>query len=235
MYKLFTIVFLFLSVTAFAQQGSGSWNPFKLIIIQADTAILDASLNNGRDSMVAAQQKLYYQSVSNLEEQLNCTDCPKDSSHIGELRKQLSYLKSMEEEIKQFRCFHLLSSYSKAIYQFYFNEYKPLSTVIELPAQKTDLASLAQLADTSGSDYVVFFSNIRSAVKNGKPILKLTTSLYSKRDNKVIFSKETEGDTSSRGEMWTCRDEVTCMFTNGVKSSTDEVMAVLTKRHMRKK
>jgi hypothetical protein len=235
MYKLFTIVFLFLSVTTFGQQGSGTWKPFKLIIIQADTAILDASLNNGRDSMVAAQQKLYYQSVSSLEEQLNCTDCPKDSSHIGELRKQLSYLKSMEDEVKQFRCFHLLSSYSKAVYQFYFNEYKPVSTVVELPARQTDLASLAQLADTSRSDYVVFFSNIRSAIKNGKPILKLTTSLYSKKDNKIIFSKETEGDTSSRGEMWTCRDEVTCMFTNGVKSSTDEVMAVLTKRHMRKK
>ncbi len=106
---------------------------------------------------------------------------------------------------------------------------------MEAPAQKTDLASVAHLADTAKADYVVFFSNVHSENKNGQPVLKLTTSLYAKKDNKIIFSKETEGDSNSRGEMWTCTNEVTCMFINGVKSSTDEVFSVIGKRQSRKK
>lgn len=235
MYKLVAILFLFLSVTTFGQQVTGSWNPFKLVIIQADTAILDSSLYQGRDSMEAAHQKQYYQTLKGLEEQLNCTDCPKDSNSTGEIRKQLSYLRSMENEVKNFKCFHLLSSYSKAVYQFYFNENKPFATITEAPAQKTDLASLAQLADTAKSDYIVFFSNIHSANEKGKAVLKLTTSLYSQKDKKIIFSKETAGDTFSKGEMWACSQDVTCMFINGVRSSTDEVFTVVGKRQSRKR
>jgi hypothetical protein len=209
--------------------------PFKLVIIKADTAILDTSLYNGRDTMIAEQQKQYYQTVKSLEEQLNCTDCPKDTSYNKELRNQLQYLKSRESEVKIFQCHHLLSSYSQAVYQFYFNENKPYSKIMEAAVQKTDLASLAQLADTSKADYVVFFSNIHSENKNGQPVLKLTTSLYAKKDNKIIFSKETEGDTISKGEMWACSEKVTCIFTNGVKTSTDEIIGIITKRQTRNK
>jgi hypothetical protein len=234
MYRLIAILFVFYTVSSSAQT-TGNWTPFKLVIIKADTAILDTSLYSGRDTMVAEQQRQYYQAVKGIEEQVNCTDCPKDTSFTKELKNQLSYLKSMEDEVKQFKCHHILSSYSQAVYTFYFNEYKPYSKIAESPAQKTDLASLAQLADTSKADYVVFFSNVHSANKNGLPVLKLTTSLYSKKDNKIIFSKETEGGTDSKGEMWTCTNEVTCLFINGVKSSTDEVFAVVGKRQVRKK
>src|SRR6188474_2515229 len=127
MYRLIAIFFLFLSVSTSAQQTAGNWNPFKLVIIKADTAILDTSLYSGRDIMVAQQQKQYYEAVKNLEEQVNCTDCPKDTSFTKELRNQLSYLKSMENEVKQFRSHHILSTYSLAVYTFYFNEYKPYS------------------------------------------------------------------------------------------------------------
>jgi hypothetical protein len=235
MYKLLTIFFLLLSVTAFSQKPDKNWTPFKLVIIKADTAILDTSLYSSRDSMVIKQQKLYYEAIKNLEEQIGSTEGPKDSSMTRQLTNQLAYLKSMENEAKNFKCFHLLSSYSRAIYQFYFNENKPYSAIAEAPSQKTDLAGLAQLADTSKADYVVFFSNIHSATKNRLPVLKLTTSLYSKKDKKIIFSKETEGGADSRGEMWTCDDTVSCMFTNAVKSSTDEISAIIFKRQGVKK
>jgi hypothetical protein len=235
MYKLLLILFLFAGAATYGQQVTGNWNPFTLVIIAADTAILDTSLYSSRDVMVAEQQKQYHQAVNGLEEQLNCVDCPKDSSITKELRDQLSYLKSMENEVKHFQCHHLLSSYSKAVYQFYFNEYKPFSTIKVVPKQKTDLASLAQLADTSKADYIVFFSNIRSVYQAGNPVLKLTTSLYSQKDKKIILSKETEVDVVSKGEMWACTNKVTCMFINGVKSSTDEVFVVLAKRQSRKK
>ncbi len=92
----------------YGQQATGNWNPFKLVIIKSDTAILDTSLYSGRDSMVAEQQRQYYQAVKGLEEQVNCTDCPKDTSFTKELRDQLAWLRSMENEAKQFRCHHIL-------------------------------------------------------------------------------------------------------------------------------
>lgn len=235
MYKLLTVFYLLLSVTAFSQKPDKNWATFKLVIIKADTAILDTSLYSSRDSMVTKQQKLYYETMKNLEEQISSAEGPKDSSMTRQLTNQLAYLKSMENDAKNFKCFHLLSSYSHAVYQFYFNENKPYSAITEAPAQKTDVVSLAQLADTSKADYVVFFSNIHSATKNGLPVLKLTTSLYSQKDKKIIFSKETEGGADNRGEMWTCDDTVSCIFTNAVKSSTDEVSAIIFKRQAVKK
>lgn len=235
MYKIITLFYLFLSAIAFSQKPAQNWKPFKLVIIKADTAILDTSLYNSRDSMVAKNQKLYYETLKQLEETISNADEPKDSSMAKELANQLAYVKGMENEVKDFKCFHLLSSYSQAVYKFYFNEYKPHSTIKEAPPQKTDLASLSQLADTSKADYIVFFSNIHSVIQNSEPVLKLTTSLYSQKDKKIIFSKETEGDADSRGEMWTCDGTVSCMFTNSVKSSTDEVSAVIMKRQAVKK
>lgn len=235
MYKIFTLFYLFLSAIAYSQKPAQNWKPFKLLIIKADTAILDSSLYSGRDSMVAKQQKLYYETLKQLEENISNAEGPKDSSMVRELTNQLAYLKGMENEVKDFKCFHLLSSYSRAVYQFYFNENKPKSTITEAPPQKNDLTNLAQLADTSKADYVVFFSNIHSVIVNREPVLKLTTSLYSQKDKKIIFSKETEGEAYSKGEMWTCGDTVSCIFTNAVKSSTDEVSAVIMKRQAIKK
>ena len=104
-----------------------------------------------------------------------------------------------------------------------------------MPNQATDIASLFKLADTSKADYVVFFSNVHSEVKDGLPILKLTTSLYSKKDNKLILIKETEGDKDRRGDMWTCAFEVplSCLLINGVKTSTDEVAPIIAKAQLR--
>ena len=235
MYKLVTLFYLLLSAIAYSQKPAQNWKPFKLVIIKADTAILDTSLNSSRDSMVAQYKKLYYETIKQLEEALVSPDGPKDTSMRRQITNQLAYVKGMEKEVMDFKCFHLLSSDSHAVYQFYFNEYKPHSTITEAAQQKTDLASLAQLADTAKADYVVFFSNIHSVIQNKVPVLKLTTSLYSQKDKKIIFSKETEGGADSRGEMWTCNGTVSCIFTNAVKSSTDEVSAVIMKRQVIKK
>lgn len=234
MYKLFTTLFLFIGVTVIAQD-KGAYNPFKLLILKANTAILDASLYSGRDSMVVKYKRLYYSNLKAAEDQLNCTDCPKDSVHLNEQREQITFLRSMEDEVKTFQIHHILSSYSEAVYSFNFNEYPPYSTMREMPYPKTDAAGLAYLADTSKADYIVFFSNVHSAVKHGGPVLQLTTSLYSRADKKIILTKEMEGGTDSLGGMWTCDDAVNCIFINAVRSSTDEVSAVLAKRQMKRK
>ena len=232
---IFSTLLLTVSLTSFGQRGM--WKPFKLLVIQPDTAIINRSLYNGKDSIVATQLKRYYQSVDIMEKLVNCIGCPRDSGETEKMRKELLRLKSYEGEAKKFKYYHLLSSYSNEVYNFYFNEYESYSTITELSNQKTDLVSLKILADTSKSDYVVSYSNVYSIEKNGLPVLKLTTSLYSKKDNKIILSKETEGDTNSRGGMWTCSMDVmlSCLFINGIRTSTEEVANVLRKRQLRQK
>lgn len=233
MHRLLSLLLLTFSLSSFAQKGI--WEPFKLIVIQPDTAIVDQSLYNYRDSIVAAQLRNYYRSVDIIEKLVSCMGCPRDSGETEKMKEELVRLKAYEPEAKKFKFFHLLSSYSAEVYGFYFNEYAPFSTIVQLPNQRTDLAGLKMLADTTKADYVIFYSNIHTADGGGLPILKLTTSLYSKKDNEIILSKDTVGDTNSRGSMWTCdMDNVlSCLFINGVRTSTDEVAAVL--RQIRQK
>ena len=225
-----TIVLLVLTITVYGQ--SGQWKPFTLIVIQPDTAIINESLQPGKDSIVATQLKRYYRAVETLENLVNCIGCPRDSGETEQLKAELNLLKAHEPKAKKFRFFHVLSSYSTEVYNFYFNEYEPFSDIIEVPNQRTDLASLKALADSANADYVVFYSNVHTAENEGLPVLELTTSLYSREENKIILNKKTIGDSSSRGSMWTCNIDIvlTCLFINGVRTSTTEVAKVLRNR-----
>ena len=236
MQKIFTIILLTFNLTSFGQKGK--FNPFKLIVLKPDTAIVDNSLYSGRDSVEAGYLRRYYHAIEQMEGLVNSKYLQSDTSFMRrqeEYKAELVAAKAAEPEIKKFRYYQTLSTYSTEVYNFYFNEYEPFSKIIELPNQPTDITSLFKLADTSKADYVVFFSNVHSEFKDGLPILKLTTSLYSKKDNKIILTKETEGDVNSRGDMWTCDFNVplSCLLINGVKTSTDEVAPVIAKRQLR--
>lgn len=225
-------LFLFCCLTTYGQNGM--WKPFKLCVIQPDTAVIDQSLFSETDSIVATQLKRYYKSVDIMEKLVNCIGCQRDPDETEKMKQELTQLKSYESEAKRFKYFHLISSYSTEVYNFYFNEYEPYSTIIELPKQKTDIISLKNLADTAKADYIVFFSKIHSVDKDGLLTLKLTTSLYSKKDSKVILAKETEGDTISSGGLWTCGNTtLSCLLINAVKTSTDGVANVLRKKQIR--
>ncbi len=240
MQRIFTTLLLMLSLTTYGQRGM--WKPFKLCVIRPDTAIIDTFLFSDRDSIEAGNLKSYYSSLKQMEDLLNLKDDSKEMENSFKeaqerLKKQVPLMKAQEGNVKKFKYFQTISQYSTQVYNFYFNEYEPFSTIVELPNQQTNLSSLKTLADTSKADYIVFYSNIHTVDKDGSVILKLTTSLYSKKDNKVILTKETDGDTNSRGDMWTCSMNVTlsCLLINGVRTSTDEVANVLRERQIRQK
>ena len=233
MQRIFTTLLILISFSCSGQNGM--WKPFKLLVIQPDTAIIAKTLFNGRDSVVQTQLRRYYTYVEQQERLLKCEGC--DSAIKEQVKTALPKIKAQEAEVKKFKYFHLISSYSSEVYNFYFNEYEPFSTIIQIANRITDLRSLKNLADSSKADYIVFYGNIHSVNKQGLPVLKLTTSLYSKKDNKIILRKETEGDTNSRGDMWTCSMDVplSCLLINGVRTSTEEVASVLRKRQIRRK
>lgn len=235
--KTFFSIFLLLSaLISFGQKGK--FKPFKLIVLKPDTAIIDKSLYGDIDSVESGYLRRYYNALEQLQ-QITDSKYRQDDTSFVKLQKEykadLVAAKARESEIKKFKYYQTLSAYSTEVYNFYFNEYEPFSEIIELPNQPSDIASLSKLADTSKADYVVFFSNIHSEYKDGLPILKLTTSLYSKKTNKIIMIKETEGDTNSRGDMWTCNFNVhlSCLLINGVRTSTDEVAPIIAKAQLR--
>lgn len=240
MRKLFTIFLLVFSLSSYGQKGR--WNSFKLLVIQPDTAIVDQSLFGDRDSIEANNLESYYSTLKRYEELLNFKDYSKEMEESFKetqerLKKEIPLMKAQEDNVKKFKYYQTISQYSTQVYNFYFNEYEPFSTIIEVPNQKTDVGSLKTLADTSKADYIVFYSNIHTTDKDGLPVLKLTTSLYSQKDNKVILTQETEGDTDSRGDMWTCNFNVrlSCLLINGVRTSTKEVATILRQRQIKKK
>jgi hypothetical protein len=236
MKKIFTAFLLTIGLASFGQRGK--FDPFKLIILKPDTATIDKSLAGDIDSVQSDYLKIYYYSIQRMENLANSKNFPDDTSFKTtqeKVKHALVAAKAAEPEIKRFKYYQTLSSYSTDVYNFYFNEYEPFSTIIELSSQNTDLASLNELADTAKADYVVFFGNIHTELRDGQPILNLTTSLYSKKESKIIVTSETEGDTNSRGGMWTCGSTIlSCLLINGVRTSTDAVAPEVAKRQTRR-
>ena len=235
MQKIFTEILLTLTLASYGQRGK--FNPFKLIVLKPDTAIIDKSFYGETDSVQSDYLKRYYYSMQQMEQLANSKNFPDDTSFKAtqeKMKLELVAAKAAKPEIKKFKYYQTLSSYSTEVYNFYFNEYAPFSTIIQLPNQRVDIPSLKKLADTAKADYVVFFSKIHTERKDGLPVLKLTPSLYSKKGNKIILKKQTEGDTNSRGDMWTCGSTtLSCLLTNGVRTSTPVVAPIIAKRQMR--
>ena len=236
MQKILPVIFLILSFSSYSQKGK--FNPFKLIVLKPDTAIIDRSLRNDIDSIEAEYIRSYYKSVQEMERFASSTYLLKDREIVPTQTKrktQVLALKAREPEVKKFKYYQTLSFYSTEVYNFYFNEYAPFSTIIEIPFGKNDIKTLKRLADSSKADYILFFTNVHSVRQQSRPYLKLTTSLYSKKEGRIILTKETEGDTDSRGAMWTCvGNTLRCLLINGVRTSTDEVARVIAKIQMRR-
>lgn len=237
MHKFLVLLLLMVSFESYGQQGK--FNPFKMIVLQPDTAIIDSSLYGDIDSVQSEYLQRYHSTVKQMEDLLNFEDYPPEREKEFEgtkekIRKNLPLLKAREEEVKKFKYFQTLSEYSTEVYNFYFNEYEPYSTIIEYPNQETDLPTLKRLADSLKADYVVFFIDIHTGMEKS-PFLQLTTCLYSYKDNRIILTRKTEGDYLSRGDRWTCGPtSLSCLLVNGVRTSTDEVAPELVKRQMRK-
>lgn len=232
MKKLLTFACVFLGLSAYAQQGN--FHPFKLLVLKPDTAIISKDLFSYRDSITQTQVKRYYRSVKTYEDMANCKACDFEKADMERYKKMAEELKKLEPEVKKFKYFALISSYSTEIYNFYFNENEPYSSITEEANQDTALPSLKRLAETAKADYILFFSQIHTALTDDGPILMLTSSLYSKKEAKVIFSTTTTGDLQSRGEMWTCTNPLACLLINGVRTSSNEVVAVLKKLQVKK-
>ena len=242
MKKVITAIFLTLCLHSTSQNGI--WKPFKLIILKPDTAIIDKSLYSDRDSVELAHLKSYYQCTKGNENFEKDFQSSGNWTQIKQLIHNTSIIE-LPDDVRRFKFFQLISEYSSQIYDFYFNKNNPHSEIIELPNQLTDSNALKSLSDTEKADYIVFFKNIYTVIKDDLPLLRLTTCLYSSEENKIILDKQTEGNTTNMGAMtnldesnvmWTCKTNIKldCLLTNGIRTSTHEVSEILRIRQQKK-
>ncbi|MBI3220754.1 MAG: hypothetical protein HYZ44_14665 [Bacteroidetes bacterium] len=226
--RQFLFVFFFLSTTfSFGQKSD--FRPFKMVIVSPDTAIIEEGLKAFADSIESDYLKGYNNAIKQMEDLLNCKDCPEDMKK--RYAEGLKAAKQSEQEVKNFRFFEIISIYSSSVFQMYFNEYPPNSTFQVV--RKKDLKSL-ELIDIAASyeaDYVVSYRNIRTnKLNNGQTIMNLTTTLFGREGSKIIFEKQTTGDMNSYGDMWTCSNPLSCLLITSVKLSTTEIYEELSRR-----
>ena len=235
MQKFLTLILLTITISCFGQQGK--FKPFKLVIVSPDTAIIDNSVYSYVDTIQQDHLKGYYASIKQMEEMLSSTDYPKElmtekqfKESQQETKSALDTAKKYENKIKQFKYYQTLSEYSAQVYQFYFNEYPPLSIFQIIDKSALTINNLKHIADSLKADYVIGYKGIHTENKNGLLILKMTTILFSKKENKILLETETTGDENSYGDMWTCSNPLSCLLVTTVKSSTDKVAEILVKR-----
>jgi len=241
-----TILVVVLSLADLSSFGQTGLIPFKLLVLRPDTAIINKSFNTQKDSFE------FHQIKSDLECRnisIDSLTAIKKSIPSGFLYSSVD-LYSLEslKQIIDYKYYYFLSEYSAQSYEFLFNNYHQSNgipamahdaTVVEIVNQKTDRRSLKLLADSVKADYIVYFKNIRTVKIGSSLSLQMSTSLYSRKENKVISSFSTIGDHINRGQnsgiktMWMCQTEFSCLLINSIKGSVEKIVDVITRLQRR--
>jgi hypothetical protein len=233
MRRYLTIVLLIFCFASSAQ--TRKFQQFKIVVIKPDTAIIDKSLYSDIDSIEWTQQNRFTRLEAQFDSILNCKTC--DSLLNAPMKIGLSNMKTYDLEMKNFKYYQLISFNSVFYYTSYFNDNEPglYDAIIESPNQNTTIDALRQLANNTNAGYVIFFSNIHTEINNKENILKLTSSLYSQKENKIVLTKETVGKIKPFGSSWEwpCNNKLSMLLINGVKSSTNEIVPEILKREVK--
>ena len=239
---IITLILFSIHLTSIGQKGDRTL--FTLIVLRPDTAIIDKSFNNQKDSFELHQ----------IKSDLVCRNISIDS--LTAIKKSIPSgfkyssvdLYSLEslKQIIDYKYYYFLSEYSTCICDFLFNNYQKSNgvyamahdvTVIEMANQKTDVLSLKLFADSLKADYIVYFKNIRTVRIDPLSSLKMSTCIYSTKEDKVIVEKEIESQ-SFNGKnasdlssvMWNCNSNFECLLVNAVRISSDLVVKAIRQR-----
>jgi hypothetical protein len=231
MRQIFLTLFSLTTILSLGQ--TGNYRPFKMVIVSPDTATIDSGLKMFQDSIEADYIKGYYKSIRQMEEFLAWKNDSPNKKETDESKKKieesLKVKKQSEQYVKRFRYFETISVYSNSVLQMYFNEYPPYSTFQTVRTSELKSNDLKEIADNFKADYVVTYSDIQTDNDNGRLIMKVTTTLYSRKKSKVLWEKNGTGDMNSYGDMWTCMNPLSCLLITCVKSSTDDIFETLSR------
>lgn len=228
--KQFLSVLLFLiSTLSFGQKSE--YRTFKMIIVSPDSVAITEELNAYVDSIESDYVKGYYRSIKQMEDFLDWDD---NSEEVKKTKKKieenLKIARQSEQEIKKFRYYETIPSYSRSVLEMYFNEYPPNSTFQVVRTKDLKSKDLKVIAETYKADYVVSYRDIHTdKLDNGLISMNLTTVLFASKESKILFERRTTGDMNSYGDMWTCSNPLSCLLITSVKSSTTEIYNTVSK------
>jgi hypothetical protein len=229
------IFWIFISTVSLGQ--TSIYKPFKMIIIAPDTATIEDNLKVLIDTVEQNYIRRYYYSLKQMEDLLNFKESDEMKKEFEKnrerLEKNLKAARSLETEIKKFKYFETIPIYTSEVFQLFFNEYPPNSVfqVVRKSSLKSD--NPERIANEYGADYVVTYKDIHTDSKGGQTIMRITTTLYSKKMRKVLWEKKNTGDMNSYGDMWTCLDPLSCLLITSVRSTSEEIYETVSKLQQR--
>jgi len=196
-------------------------------ILQPDTAMLEGSLQSEVKIVEQDQQDKYNAAIRQMETVMNLKDYSREnekqmSRTREEIRKALPLLK--EKTTKDFRYYHLLSSSLGEACTAQFGK-NPSIRIEEYNLQTSEIARFNEIAEKMNCDYIIFFSDIHGLSTNNSPVLKLTTSVYSKKDNAVILSQPSEV-CCDKGKH---KEVLSSLLQDAAVSSLDQIVALIKK------
>lgn len=222
------VAILFFSISAAAQKIDIA--PMKLLVLKPISAKIDDALNNEKDSLSQAHIRQFYRYLKTYDDMANCNKCDFEKEDVDRYKKMVADLKMLEVKIKNYSYLQLLSFYSKAVYDYRFRHEELPSAFNETAETDTTINALQQLATREDAPYIIYFSDIHTVKDSGKLQLILTTSVYSRKENKLIFTKTTQGDDQNRKDIWECDSTLSCLIMNAVHSSTDAIITFFNDR-----
>lgn len=211
---------LFVGLAAAAQKNKDA---FTLLVLQPDTAILEGSLQSEIKTVEQDQQDKYHAAIHQMESVINAGYSKETEKQMSrtceEIKKTLQQLK--EKNPDQFRYYHLLSSeLTEECIRHYAGN--PLVRITEHEFKTADVPKLNDLCNKMNCDYVVFFTDVRGETTGNSPVLKITTSLYSRKDNAVIYSQPAEVCCDSKR-----KSVLSSLLRDAALSSFEQIVAVL--------
>lgn len=235
--RIIPILLIFFIFNLFGQKGN--FEPFKLAVEKPNFAKIEEGLKHQIGTIEETYVEQYSSMIKQLEELVQFDGYSDEmKSQYEEMKQetltQLESLKSREQEVKDFKYYEFMSYYLTSVLNFYFNEYEPFSEIYEIPNFHNDGTDYKVIADSLKADYVISFEDIKSLESNGLYQMESRLILYSTVENKIIVEEKIYGDTNSYGDMWTCSEELTCLFITSVRNSIQIISKTLVEKQGRK-
>jgi hypothetical protein len=209
-----------------------TYKPFSILIISPDSSKLDGGLSHLTDSIELEYRETYYQTIKELEVRKNIEG---DDKKV-ETEMTIQRAKWLEMEVYDFKYYQMISIGAFVTLLENFNKYSwaKKSLTCEIEERRWlftyDMEKLAKYYDV---DYIIYFRDIKALKNNDNGdtfTIKMTTSLFSRADSKVIVEKETTGTSENIYCKLREQNKLMCLLTTIIESSTDVLISELSER-----
>lgn len=230
------IILLIILFSQFTFSQGKQKKTFRMVVMAPENIEVPTELNQFKDSIVNVRVNGFYKEKIRLKHNLTskATDYPEDMREGFDDRKkraevQLKYMDSVEPSIKNYMFYNDML-YSVAILNMVFNEYEPYSVINGIEYSKEVEKDFESYCKKNKLDYLMFIDDFKVSKSENDFTITSTVKIYSQKEKKVILQKTIKGDTSSHGDMWTCRNPLSCLMITTVKSALENVTPEIRKR-----